>query len=73
MASKLRLQWSPEQISGWLKHVYAVNRGLSGVARKQKNRNDNHARAICGVARDEPANALCGAMAEARMQEFEQA
>ncbi|TDA47811.1 IS30 family transposase [Burkholderia pyrrocinia] len=26
VASKLRLQWSPEQISGWLKHVYAVNR-----------------------------------------------
>ena len=26
MASKLRLQWSPEQIAGWLKHVYAVNR-----------------------------------------------
>ncbi|HHX4055282.1 MAG: IS30 family transposase [Burkholderia contaminans] len=26
VASKLRLQWSPEQIAGWLKHVYAVNR-----------------------------------------------
>ncbi|WP_115690167.1 IS30 family transposase [Cupriavidus taiwanensis] len=26
VASKLRLQWSPEQIGGWLKHVYAVNR-----------------------------------------------
>ena len=26
VASKLRLQWSPEQIAGWLKHSYAVNR-----------------------------------------------
>ena len=26
VAGKLRLQWSPEQIAGWLKHVYAVNR-----------------------------------------------
>ena len=26
VASKLRLQWSPEQIAGWLKHVYAVNK-----------------------------------------------
>ncbi|ARK99565.1 IS30 family transposase [Burkholderia pseudomallei] len=26
VASKLQLQWSPEQIAGWLKHVYAVNR-----------------------------------------------
>lgn len=26
VASKLRLQWSPEKIAGWLKHVYAVNR-----------------------------------------------
>jgi IS30 family transposase len=26
VASKLRLQWSPEQIAGWLKHAYAVNR-----------------------------------------------
>src|SRR6201991_1086881 len=26
VAAKLRLQWSPEQISGWLKHAYAVNR-----------------------------------------------
>ncbi len=26
VASKLRLQWSPEQIAGCLKHVYAVNR-----------------------------------------------
>ena len=26
VASKLRLQWSPEQIAGWLKHEYAVNR-----------------------------------------------
>jgi IS30 family transposase len=26
VAAKLRLQWSPEQIAGWLKHVYAVNR-----------------------------------------------
>ncbi|WP_155626172.1 helix-turn-helix domain-containing protein, partial [Burkholderia vietnamiensis] len=24
VAAKLRLQWSPEQISGWLKHAYAV-------------------------------------------------
>ncbi|RDK06842.1 IS30 family transposase [Cupriavidus lacunae] len=26
VASRLRLQWSPEQIAGWLKHVYAVNK-----------------------------------------------
>ena len=26
VASKLQLQWSPEQIAGWLKHVYAVNK-----------------------------------------------
>ncbi len=26
VASKLRMQWSPEQIAGWLKHVYAVNK-----------------------------------------------
>lgn len=26
VASKLRSQWSPEQIAGWLKHVYAVNK-----------------------------------------------
>ncbi|SDE00471.1 Helix-turn-helix domain-containing protein [Cupriavidus sp. YR651] len=26
VAGKLRLQWSPEQIAGWLKHVYAVNK-----------------------------------------------
>lgn len=26
VANKLRLQWSPEQIAGWLKHAYAVNR-----------------------------------------------
>jgi DNA-binding CsgD family transcriptional regulator len=26
VASKLRLQWSPEQIAGWLKHSYAVNK-----------------------------------------------
>ncbi|EKS9797884.1 MULTISPECIES: IS30 family transposase [Burkholderia] len=26
VASKLGLQWSPEQIAGWLKHVYAVNK-----------------------------------------------
>lgn len=26
VASKLRLEWSPEQIAGWLKHVYAVNK-----------------------------------------------
>lgn len=26
VAAKLKLQWSPEQISGWLKHVYAVNK-----------------------------------------------
>ena len=26
VAGELRLQWSPEQIAGWLKHVYAVNR-----------------------------------------------
>ncbi|MCL9851578.1 IS30 family transposase (plasmid) [Ralstonia solanacearum P673] len=26
VASKLRLQWSPEQIAGWLKHAYAVNK-----------------------------------------------
>lgn len=26
VASKLRLQWSPEHIAVWLKHVYAVNR-----------------------------------------------
>ena len=26
VASKLQLQWSPEQVAGWLKHVYAVNR-----------------------------------------------
>ncbi|WP_322074812.1 IS30 family transposase [Burkholderia cepacia] len=26
VASKLQLQWSPEQIAGWLKHVYAINR-----------------------------------------------
>jgi IS30 family transposase len=26
VASKLQLQWSPEQIAGWLKHAYAVNR-----------------------------------------------
>jgi len=25
VAAKLKLQWSPEQISGWLKHAYAVN------------------------------------------------
>ncbi len=25
-SSKLRLQWSPEQIAGWLKHMYAVNK-----------------------------------------------
>jgi len=33
VAAKLKLQWSPEQISGWLKHVYAVNQGPSGVTR----------------------------------------
>lgn len=26
VAAKLRKQWSPEQIAGWLKHVYAVNK-----------------------------------------------
>ena len=26
VAAKLKLQWSPEQISGWLKHTYAVNK-----------------------------------------------
>jgi IS30 family transposase len=26
VAAKLKLQWSPEQISGWLRHVYAVNK-----------------------------------------------
>ncbi len=26
VASKLQLQWSPEQIAGWLKHAYAVNK-----------------------------------------------
>ncbi|CAJ0808132.1 IS30 family transposase [Ralstonia holmesii] len=26
VAAKLRLQWSPEQIAGWLKHAYAVNK-----------------------------------------------
>jgi len=26
VAGKLQLQWSPEQIAGWLKHVYAVSR-----------------------------------------------
>lgn len=26
VASSLRLQWSPEQIAGWLKHVHAVNK-----------------------------------------------
>jgi len=26
VASKLQLQWSPEQIAGWLKHSYAVNK-----------------------------------------------
>jgi IS30 family transposase len=26
VADKLQLQWSPEQIAGWLKHAYAVNR-----------------------------------------------
>ncbi|KAE8753336.1 helix-turn-helix domain-containing protein, partial [Paraburkholderia madseniana] len=25
VASKLELQWSPEQIAGWLKHAYPVN------------------------------------------------
>lgn len=26
VAAKLKLHWSPEQISGWLKHAYAVNK-----------------------------------------------
>jgi IS30 family transposase len=26
VAGKLQLQWSPEQIAGWLKHAYAVNK-----------------------------------------------
>lgn len=26
VAAKLRLQWSPEQIAGWIKHAYAVNK-----------------------------------------------
>ncbi|MHC6050356.1 IS30 family transposase [Ralstonia solanacearum] len=26
VAAKLSLQWSPEQIAGWLKHAYAVNK-----------------------------------------------
>ncbi|SPK70420.1 transposase [Cupriavidus taiwanensis] len=26
VAAKLRMQWSPEQIAGWLKHAYAVNK-----------------------------------------------
>lgn len=26
VAAKLRLQWAPEQIAGWLKHAYAVNK-----------------------------------------------
>ncbi|MCO4892208.1 IS30 family transposase [Cupriavidus sp. WGtm5] len=26
VASKLQLQWSPEQVAGWLKHAYAVNK-----------------------------------------------
>lgn len=26
MTAKLRMQWSPEQIAGWLKHAYAVNK-----------------------------------------------
>jgi IS30 family transposase len=26
VATKLKLQWSPEQIAGWLRHAYAVNK-----------------------------------------------
>ncbi|MFM0140895.1 transposase, partial [Caballeronia grimmiae] len=26
VAAKLKLQWSPEQIAGWLRHAYAVNK-----------------------------------------------
>jgi IS30 family transposase len=26
VAARLKRQWSPEQISGWLKHAYAVNK-----------------------------------------------
>ncbi|SAL80868.1 IS30 family transposase [Caballeronia telluris] len=26
VAAKLKLQWSPKQIAGWLRHVYAVNK-----------------------------------------------
>ncbi|SFQ11885.1 Helix-turn-helix domain-containing protein [Ralstonia sp. NFACC01] len=33
VAAKLRLQWSPEQIAGWLKHAYAVNKDYPGVTR----------------------------------------
>ncbi|VWD64927.1 transposase [Burkholderia contaminans] len=34
VASKLRLQWSPEQIAGWLKHVYAVNKDYQGACQE---------------------------------------
>ncbi|MCY1213478.1 Helix-turn-helix domain protein [compost metagenome] len=36
VASKLRLQWSPEQIAGWLKHVYAVNKDYRASPRSSK-------------------------------------
>ncbi|SAL86693.1 transposase [Caballeronia terrestris] len=34
VASKLQLQWSPEQIAGWLKHSYAVNRDYKCLTRQ---------------------------------------
>lgn len=47
VAAKLRSQWSPEQIAGWLKNAYAVNKGYQ-VSHETSRRT---ARTPCGGRR----------------------